>query len=89
MNRAKSPHGTYLTAASGKAIIQPVKSMTGKESETMDITKTGKGQMLYKKAKTLIPGGTQLLSVPARILAGLLFKGQGLQNLGPGRQRIY
>ena len=28
----------------------------------MDITKTGKGQMLYKKAKTLIPGGTQLLS---------------------------
>ena len=36
--------------------------MTGKERETMDITKTGKGQMLYKKAKTLIPGGTQLLS---------------------------
>ena len=28
----------------------------------MDITKNGKGQMLYKKAKTLIPGGTQLLS---------------------------
>ena len=28
----------------------------------MDISKNGKGQMLYKKAKTLIPGGTQLLS---------------------------
>ena len=28
----------------------------------MEISKTGKGQMLYKKAKTLIPGGTQLLS---------------------------
>ena len=28
----------------------------------MDITKNGKGQLLYEKAKTIIPGGTQLLS---------------------------
>ena len=28
----------------------------------MDITNSGKGQLLYKKAKKIIPGGTQLLS---------------------------
>ena len=28
----------------------------------MELTKSGKSQILYKKAKTLIPGGTQLLS---------------------------
>ena len=28
----------------------------------MEITNSGKGQLLYKRAKEIIPGGTQLLS---------------------------